>query len=93
MFLNSVSDIKTTKLSASSAVPAASQEVLTKLRVGRHAIAISATDSDVYLGGEDVTSSTGMLIKTGTTFVMPVTNHSKENIYVVGGDCVLTEFF
>lgn len=93
MLLNSVNDIKTTTLSASSATLAASTEVQTKLRCGRHGIAISATGSDIYLGDKDVAAGSGMLIPAGTTFVLPVTNHCQENLYVVGGECVLTEFF
>lgn len=93
MFLFPVSEIKTTQLDATSAVLAASPEVIARQRTGRHGIAISAGDSAVYLGGKDVNAGNGMLIPAGTTASMPVTNTSADNLYVIGGSCVLTEFF
>lgn len=94
MLLCPVTDIKTTTLDASSAVVAASPDVLGRLRRGRHGIAISAIDSDIYLGDKDVSSGGGMLIPSGTTSeTLPVSMMSVDTLYVVGGSCVLTEFF
>lgn len=93
MLLYPVSEIKTTALSASKATKAASPEVIARQRMGRHGIAISAGESAIYLGKEDVTAETGMVIPAGTTLVLPVSNTSEDSLYVIGGDCVLTEFF
>lgn len=93
MLLYPVSEIKTTKLSAAAATVAASPEVVSRQRSGRHGIAITAGESTVYLGGKDVTADTGMAITAGTTVILPVSNTSEESLYVIGGDCVLTEFF
>lgn len=93
MLLYPVSEIKTTTLSASKATKAASPEVIARQRMGRHGIAISAGESAVYLGNADVTAETGLAIPAGTTLVLPVSNTSEDALYVIGGDCVLTEFF
>lgn len=93
MLLYPVDDIKTTKLSATKAKVAASPEVVAKQRTGRHGIAITAGESTVYIGGKDVTSATGMAVPAGTTTILPVTTVNVDNLYVIGGDCVLTEFF
>lgn len=93
MLLYPVDDIKTTKLSATKAKVAASPEVVAKQRTGRHGIAITAGESTVYIGGKGVTSATGMAVPAGTTTILPVTTVNIDNLYVIGGDCVLTEFF
>ena len=93
MLLYSVKEIKTTKLSASSAIPAASTEVFTNIRGGRIGIAISAGETDIYLGDKSVKAGEGLLIKAGTTYTLPVLPNARQNFYVIGGDCVLTEFF
>lgn len=93
MLLYSVKELKTTKLSASSAVPAASAEVFTNIRGGRIGIAISAGETDIYLGDKSVEAGEGLLIKAGTTYTLPVLPTARQNFYVIGGDCVLTEFF
>lgn len=93
MLLYPVDDIKTTKLSATKAKVAASPEVVAKQRTGRHGIAITAGESTVYIGGKGVTSATGMAVPAGTTTILPVTTVNVDNLYVIGGDCVLTEFF
>lgn len=93
MLLYPVDDIKTTKLSATKAQVAASPEVVAKQRTGRHGIAITAGESTVYIGGKGVTSATGMAVPAGTTTILPVTTVNVDNLYVIGGDCVLTEFF
>lgn len=93
MLLYPVNDIKTTKLSAAKAVLAASPEVAAKQRTGRHGIAITAGESAVYIGGKDVTAATGMAVPADTTTILPVTTENTDNLYVIGGDCVLTEFF
>lgn len=92
-FLYPVRDTISSVLDATSAVPAASAEVLNKSRRGRNAIGISATESDVYIGGKDVTAETGMPIKAGTSIVIPVGSDVADPVYVVGGSCVITEFF
>ena len=93
MFLYSVKEIKTTKLSANSATPAASTEVFTNIRGGRIGIAISAGETDIYLGDKSVKAGEGLLIKAGTTYTLPVLPTARQNFYVIGGACVLTEFF
>lgn len=80
-------------IDASSAVPAASPDVLCKKRRGRFAVGISPVDADVYIGGEDVTTATGMPIKVGDSIVIPVVSDKVEAVYVVGGQCIITEFF
>lgn len=93
MLLYPVNDIKTTKLSATEAVVAASPEVAAMQRTGRHGIAITAGESAVYIGGKGVTAATGMAVPAGTTTILPVATTNTDNLYVIGGDCVLTEFF
>ena len=93
MLLYPVNDIKTTKLSATKAKVAASPEVAAKQRTGRHGIAITAGESAVYIGGKDVTAANGMAVPAGTTTILPVATTNVDNVYVIGGDCVLTEFF
>lgn len=93
MILFPVSDVKTTVLDASAVTLAASPEVIARQRTGRHSIGITAGESVIYLGGKNVTAENGMAIPAGTTITMPVSNTSMESLYVVGGNCVLTEFF
>lgn len=93
MLLCPVKEIMTTKLSASSATPAASTEVFTNMRGGRIGLAITAGETDVYLGDKRVKAGKGLLIKAGTTYTLPVLPTARQNFYVIGGDCVLTEFF
>lgn len=93
MLLCPVKEIMTTKLSASSATPAASTEVFTNMRGGRIGIAISAGEADIYLGDKNVKAGEGLLIKAGATYTLPVLPTARQNFYVIGGDCVLTEFF
>ena len=93
MLLCPVKEIMTTKLSASSATPAASTEVFTNMRGGRIGLAITAGETDVYLGDKSVKVGKGLLIKAGTTYTLPVLPTARQNFYVIGGDCVLTEFF
>lgn len=92
-FIYPVRDTISNVLDATSAVPAASVEVLNKSRRGRHAIGISATESEVYIGGQDVTAATGMPVKAGTSIVIPVGSDVVAPVYVVGGSCIITEFF
>lgn len=93
MLLCPIKEIMTTKLSASSATPAASTEVFTNMRGGRIGLAITAGETDVYLGDKNVKAGEGLLIKAGTTYTLPVLPTARQNFYVIGGDCVLTEFF
>lgn len=93
MLLCPVKEIMTTKLSASGATPAASTEVFTNMRGGRIGLAITAGETDVYLGDKSVKAGKGLLIKAGTTYTLPVLPTARQNFYVIGGDCVLTEFF
>ena len=93
MLLCPVKEIMTTKLSASSATPAASTEVFTNMRGGRIGLAITAGETDVYLGDKSVKAGKGLLIKAGKTYTLPVLPTARQNFYVIGGDCVLTEFF
>lgn len=93
MLLCPVKEIMTTKLSASGATPATSTEVFTNMRGGRIGLAITAGETDVYLGDKSVKAGKGLLIKAGTTYTLPVLPTARQNFYVIGGDCVLTEFF
>lgn len=93
MLLCPVKEIMTTKLSAGSATPAASTEVFTNMRGGRIGLAITAGETDIYLGDKSVKAGEGLLIKAGTTYTLPVLPTARQNFYVIGGDCVLTEFF
>lgn len=93
MLLCPVKEIMTTKLSASSATPAASTDVFTNIRGGRIGLAITAGETDIYLGDKSVKAGKGLLIKAGTTYTLPVLPTARQNFYVIGGDCVLTEFF
>lgn len=93
MLLCPVKEIMTTKLSASGATPAASTEVFTNMRGGRVGLAITAGETDIYLGDKSVKVGGGLLIKAGTTYTLPVIPSARQNFYVIGGDCVLTEFF
>ena len=93
MLLCPVKEIMTTKLSASSATPAASTEVFTNMRGSRIGLAITAGETDVYLADKSVKAGKGLLIKAGTTYTLPVLPTARQNFYVIGGDCVLTEFF
>lgn len=93
MLLYPVGKVETTVLNATKATLAASNGVATKLKTGRHGIAISAGESDIYLGDKNVVANEGMVIKAGTTTILPVLTTSIDEIYVVGGTCVLTEFF
>jgi len=91
-FKKPISYVKTTSLVPSNASPCASDEVLGGILLGRHAISITATE-DVYLGDENVTSSTGLTIPAGETMTFPVNENIKKPFYVVGGACVITEYF
>lgn len=93
MLLCPAKEIMTTKLSASGATPAASTEVFTNIRGGRIGLAITAGETDIYLGDKSVKAGEGLLIKAGTTYTLPVLPTARQNFYVIGGDCVLTEFF
>lgn len=93
MLLYPVNEIKVTALSAKKATALASPEVLARQRTGRHGIAITAGEATVYIGDKNVTVSKGMAVPAGTTVILPVTNTCEDNLFVIGGDCVLTEFF
>ena len=91
-FIKPVSMVLTTSIDASSVTPCASAEVLAGDRKGRHAIEITGV-SKVYIGDAGVTSSKGRPIAAGETVTIPVSPDVKVPCYVVGGGCVLTEYF
>lgn len=93
MFNRPVSYVKITALNATSATVAASQEVLEKSCSGRHTITITATGADVYIGDKNVSASNGMPIANGESFTIPVTTDRFDQVYVVGGSVILTEWF
>lgn len=64
-------------------------------RCGRHTIEIANTGTaDVYIGGSDVTTKTGIPIKAGESKIIPVNQTSADNLYIVGsGTVVLGEYF
>ena len=91
-FLKPVSMVRSTALNASSAKPCASDNVLNGTWQGRHTVEITAV-SKVYIGGEDVTTSNGRPINAGETITIPVVSGLKTPCYVVGGNCIITEYF
>lgn len=93
MFHYPVTYIKTTTLSASKAVVAASEAVKSKQINGRHAITIAPKSGTIYIGGPEVSSTNGLPIATGTTMTIPVSKDRSDQVYVVGGDVILTEWF
>lgn len=86
MFLQSISKTVTKAVDASSATLAAADTGAS----GRHAVGIYAT-ADVYVGGKDVTESTGIKIPAGEFKVFPV--NSRNALYIVGGNCIVADFF
>ena len=80
-------------LDASSAVPAASEAVTSRKHRARASVGITALDSTIYIGGPDVSSSNGMPLKAGDKIIIPVVSDRDDNVYVVGGQCIITEFF
>jgi hypothetical protein len=87
MFLQSITKTVTKALDASTAIPAVADESVSGRR---HAVGIYAT-ADVYVGGSDVTADTGIKIPAGESKVFPVNN--SRALYVVGGTCVVADFF
>lgn len=84
--------VLSTALDASSVTPAASPDVLDGTRRGRHAVEVTAV-SKVYIGDSEVTSSTGRPIAVGESFLIPVEDYVNKPFYIVGGNCILTEYF
>lgn len=98
MFLSNVGQIVTSSLSVTTkATKLASEAVLTCGRCGRNAIEIvNSSASDVFIGGEGVTTSTGVPVKAGASKVIPVNHSAAENLYIVAGSSVkviLAEYF
>lgn len=86
MFLYDVTRTVTKKVDASSAIPAVADDT----QSGRHTVWIYALD-DVYVGGVDVSAENGIKIPAGNNAVFPVNN--RKALYVVGGSCVIADFF
>lgn len=93
MWNRPVTYAKTTTLNAATATVAASQEVLEKTYSGRHTITITANGGTVYVGDKNVSKSNGMPIADGESFTIPVASDRSDNVYVVGGSVILTEWF
>ena len=94
MFLFPVSRVKTTVVKAATTRKVcASPEVLGGLERGRHAISISADDTDIYVGGDDVTATNGVVVKQGTTMVIPTDRLNVSTVYAIGGTFRLGEYF
>lgn len=91
-FKKQVSSVLTTAINASSVTPAASEKVLDGSRRGRHAVEITAV-SKVYIGDANVTSSNGRPIAAGESVLIPVMEYVNKPFYIVGGNCILTEYF
>ena len=104
MFLQSITKTVTKALDASTAIPAVADASLSRRRhaVGIYAVAnaessdtstetTTNTSGGVYVGGRDVTADTGILIPAGEYRVFPVNNSMA--LYVVGGKCVVADFF
>jgi len=92
LFNRPVSGMLTTAIAAESAQPAASVDVLSKLKVGRHTITITATANGVYIGGSDVTTTNGRPIANGDSVTIPVDGDEVNAVYVIG-NVILTEYF
>lgn len=93
MWNRPVTYAKTTVLNASAATVAASPTVLAKQYNGRHTISITAKGGTVYIGGADVSTANGMPLKDGERITIPVASDRSDNVYVVGGTVILTEWF
>lgn len=93
MFNHPVNRVKTTVLKASTAVVAASEAVISKLDGGRHTITIAPKSGTIYVGGADVSSANGLPIAAGASLTIPVSRDRVDQVYVVGGDVILTEWF
>lgn len=93
MFNRPVSRVKTSVLDATSAVAAASDSVLARQENGRHTVSITAKGGTVYIGGADVSAENGMPVEDGATVTIPVESTTTDNLYVVGGSVILTEYF
>lgn len=98
MFLRSFNQIKTGKLTLSSTAQKLALEstlVNGMMDSGRSAVEISNIgESTAYVGGSDVTTTTGLPIAAGTSRVFPVQFGSADRIYAVGsGDVIVAEYF
>lgn len=93
MFNRPVSMVKTTKLTATNTTLAASPEVMSKQLSGRHTISITASGSTVYVGGANVSKDNGMPVASNATVTIPVASDRADQVYVVGGTVILTEWF
>lgn len=105
MFLQSITKAVTKAVDASTVKPAVADESVSGRRhaVGIYAVASATESSDtttetadtptggVYVGGSNVTADTGILIPAGEYRVFPVNN--SHALYVVGGKCVVADFF
>lgn len=94
--MDRVGQLLTTMLAVSSTpTPLASAGVLDGSRCGRHTVEIANTGTaDVYIGGSDVTTKTGIPVKAGESKLMPVNHTSVDNLYIVGsGTVILGEYF
>ena len=93
MFNRPVSMVKTTKLTATNATLAASPAVVARQLGGRHTISLAASGSTVYVGGSDVTKDNGLPLEAGQVLTIPVSTDRVDQIYVIGGTVILTEWF
>jgi hypothetical protein len=93
MFNRPVSMVKTTKLTATNATLAVSPEVLAKQLNGRHTISITASGSTVYVGDANVSASNGLPLSDKATLTIPVASDRADQVYVIGGTVILTEWF
>lgn len=98
MFLDSVGQLRTTKLSlTTTAQHLASDKVISRQYVGRRAVEINNTGSGtVYIGDCTVTSDTGLPVAAGASKIIPVNEDSVKNLYIVAGaaqDIILAEYF
>lgn len=98
MFLDYVGQLHTTKLSlTTTAQLLASDKVISRQLLGRHAVEINNTGAGiVYIGGSTVTSDTGLPIAAGASKIIPVNDDSSKNLYIVAGaaqDIILAEYF
>lgn len=86
-FFRPISQCVTTEIGAGVA---ASKDVISKKRGGRHAVAITAKADLMVCGSADDTD--GIKVKADETMVFPVTSDRSDQLYITG-DATITEFF
>ena len=94
-FNRPVSRVLVSKVSASgSAAIAASEAVISRQECARHTLTIVNSGSGtVYIGDKDVSSDNGIPLANGEKITIPVVTTTYDQVYVVGGDVTIAEWF